>query len=57
MKKRKSINNIIIIEKYLEGKLQGEELEQFISKMISDTEFASEVKLHRDLNEFLKTLK
>jgi len=57
MKKSKSINNIAHIERYLDGELQGEELERFIYKMTTDTEFASEVKLHRDLNEFLKTLK
>jgi len=57
MKKTKSINNTVFIERYLDGELQGEELERFIYKMTTDRNFASEVKLHRDLNEFLKTLK
>lgn len=42
------------IESYLDGELQGEELELFENKMKSDSEFAREVKLHREINEFLR---
>jgi tetratricopeptide (TPR) repeat protein len=53
MNKRK-LSDFDIIERYLEGELHGEELEEFESRIISDPEFASEVKLHRDLEDFLR---
>jgi tetratricopeptide (TPR) repeat protein len=42
------------IERYFDGKLAGEELELFEKKLESDPEFASEVKLHREINDFLR---
>jgi hypothetical protein len=53
MNKRKIIDNTDLIEKYFDGELQGGELEDFDTRMISDPEFAKEVKLHRELNDFL----
>jgi hypothetical protein len=54
MNKLKSVYETELIEIYLEGKLHGDELERFISKINADEEFAEDVKLHREINEFLK---
>ncbi len=51
---RKLINDIDLIERYNEGKLHGECLEKFEGRMKSDPEFASDVKLHIDIDVFLK---
>jgi hypothetical protein len=53
MNKKKS-NDTELIERYIEGELQGEELEKLENRIKSDPEFASEVKLHRELDEFLR---
>ena len=52
---RKLINDIDLIERYNEGKLHGECLEKFENRMKSDTEFANDVKLHREIDEFLRS--
>jgi hypothetical protein len=52
---RKLINDIDMIERYNEGKLHGEYLEKFESRMKSDIEFASDVKLCREIDEFLRS--
>lgn len=43
-----------LIERYNNGELKGEELEKFESRMKNDPEFAIEVKLHREIDEFLR---
>jgi hypothetical protein len=51
---RKSIHDIDFIERYNEGKLHGEYLEKFESRMNSDPEFASDVRLYCEIEQFLR---
>jgi hypothetical protein len=46
-------NNFELIEKYLEGSLDGEVLKDFERRMTEDTEFAQEVDFQRDIESVL----
>jgi hypothetical protein len=42
-----------LIQDYLGGELKGDKLVDFISRMLSDPEFADEVDLYRNIDTFL----
>ena len=50
--KRKS--DSYLIQEFLEGELHGEALKNIKCRIQNDPEFASEVKLHIDIDVFLK---
>lgn len=45
------MNTIRLIETYLENKLEGKELEDFLDRLEKDNLFKEEVELHREVNE------
>jgi len=45
------MNTIRLIETYLENKLEGKELEEFLERLEKDNLFKEEVELHREVNE------
>jgi len=46
-----------IIEKYIRGELTGSELSQFVLELEQNKQLADDVKLHRQISEFLKDSK
>src|SRR5450759_5073623 len=50
----KTIHNADAIEKYIHGELYGDELISFVKELETNMSFADDVKLHREIDKFLK---
>lgn len=50
----KTIHNADAIEKYIHGELYGDELISFEKELETNKSFADDVKLHREIDKFLK---